>query len=105
MFAEVIAVVLAGAAIAAYFERKALKADAVAAEANVTAAFKRVGAYVSAKEVQVREQIAKDVAKAIADAKADAEKIEADIKADASKTEGAVKGVIVKLEADIKKVI
>ncbi len=102
MFTEIVAVVLAGAIIAAYFERKALKADAVA---KVTAAFKRVGAYVSAKEVQVREQIAKDVAKAIADAKADAEKIEADIKADASKTEGAVKGVIVKLEAAIKKVI
>ena len=69
MFAEVIAVVLAGAAIAAYFERKALKADVVLAEGRVASALKRVSAYVKTKEVRFRADIAAHVEKVIAEAK------------------------------------
>ena len=105
MFAEVIAVVLAGAAIAAYFERKALKADVVLAEGRVASALNRVSACVKTKEVRFRADIAAHVEKVIAEAKAEAEKIEGEAKADVSSVEGRVKTLVASIEADIKKAL
>ena len=98
MFAEIVAVVLAGTTIAAYFVRKALKAD-------VILAYKRIGDYMKAKEGVLRTSIAARVEKVIADAKAEAEKIEAEAKADVSSVEGRVKALVANIEADIKKAL
>ncbi len=94
MFAEIVAVVLAVAVIAAYFERKALKADVVLAEGRVKAAATRVTAYVRTKELTVRDSIAKDIATIVAD-----------VKAWEAKETVSAKEVIAQFEARIKQIL
>ncbi len=90
-----VVVVLAGIA---YLERRALKADVVKAEAKVVGAGQKFLLSLRVKEAQIRAQIANDVAKVIADAKARAEGIETEAK-------HYVQEHIALVEADLKKVI
>jgi len=101
----IVAGLVAAFAVVAYFERKSLRADVVAAEAKVVSAGEKFILALRSKESQVRAKIWTDVSKVIVEAKAEAEKIEADVKADVSKAEGSVKALVAKIEADVKKAI
>ncbi len=106
---EVIAVVLAGLLVAAYFERKTLAADAKAAEAKVISVAQHFIGELTAKETVIRAKIKADVVKVIANAKAnleaDLKKIEAVEKEAAAKIDAEAKTVIANIEADLKKII
>lgn len=67
MFAEIIAVVLAGCVIAAYFERVSLKAAVLAAKADVLLAGTKFLTSLNSKESQVRAKISADVKKIVTD--------------------------------------
>jgi hypothetical protein len=98
MFAEVVAVVLAGVVIAAYFERASLKADAVKVEVASKAYFSAVVRGLRTKfnedVSKVREQVAKDVAVVIGD-----------VKAWEAKETVSAKEVIAQVEARIKQIL
>ena len=98
MYAEVIALVLAGVGVAGYFDRKNLKADFVSLETKADADLKKVIAYFRSKEVSVKIELSK----IIADAKVEATKLEADVKTDAKAAEGKVEALVAKIEADIE---
>lgn len=89
----------------AYLDRKSLKADAVAAKAEVVLAGDSFVTAIRTKESQVRAKIFADVSKVVDAAKADAIRIEAEVKAELTNIEGAVSGLVVKVEADLKKII
>jgi len=96
---ELVAVILAGAVIAAYFERKSLKADVIAAEAKVLTVAGKLIAELQIKESAVRVKVSADVAKVIAAAKADAEKV------DRNPLLTSALALVEKIEADLKKVL
>ena len=96
---ELVAVILAGAVIAAYFERKSLKADVIAAEAKVLTVAGKLIAELQIKESAVRVKVSADVAKVIAAAKADAEKV------DRNPVLTSALALVEKIEADLKKVL
>ena len=103
---ELVAVILAGAVIAAYFERKSLKADVAAAEAKVLTVAEKLIAELQLKEKSVRAKVSADVAKVIAAAKADAAKIIAEINQDAIvDTITKIRNLSANLEADLKKIL
>jgi hypothetical protein len=119
----VVSVLACAVAIAAYLERKSLKADVTAAEAKVLTVAGKLIAELQLKESAVRVKVSADVAKVIADAKycaelldADALKIKAIAEAEAIKAEDVlfiesakvgtwVSSLITKIEADLKKVL
>jgi hypothetical protein len=105
MFAEIVSLVAAGLLATAYFERKSLKADAVAAEAEVVAAGLKFLTQLRTKESQVRAKIYADITKALVAAKADAEKIEELVKSGDALVDGRVKGLVSDIEAALKKAI
>jgi len=92
---ELVTVILAGAVIAAYFERKSLKADVAAAEAKVLTVAEKLIAELQLKEKSVRAKFSADVAKVIAGYRTDVKALDAKV--------GAV--CIDQLEADLKKVL
>ena len=96
---ELVTVILAGAVIAAYFERKSLKADVIAAEAKVLTVAGKLIAELQIKESAVRVKVSADVAKVIAAAKADAEKV------DRNPVLTSALALVEKIEADLKKVL
>ena len=96
---ELVAVILAGAVIAAYFERKSLRADVIAAEAKVLTVAGKLIAELQIKESAVRVKVSADVAKVIAAAKADAEKV------DRNPVLTSALALVEKIEADLKKVL
>jgi len=98
---ELVAVILAGAVIAAYFERKSLKADVTAAEAKVLT----VASKLLAERQEAFTVTRANVARVIADAKADAKRIEADVKAGVEEAKSNITVIVDKIEADIKKVL
>jgi hypothetical protein len=97
----VVSVLACVVAIAAYFERKSLKADVTAAEAKVLT--------VASKLLSERQEAftvtRANVARVIADAKADAKRIEADVKAGVEEAKSNITVIVDKIEADIKKVL
>ena len=105
MHAEVIAVLLAGLTIAAYFERKGLRADVAKVSADARAEWKRFVVALHDKELVVRGRISADVAKVVAGVKAEATKLEAEAKADVKSVEGKIEALVAKAEADLKKVL
>jgi hypothetical protein len=105
VFAEILAVALVGVAIAAYFERSFLRAEAAAIKAKALEAEQKFVLALQLRESRIRATVAGSVAKVIAEAKAEAEKLEAEVKADVSKAEGRIQALVAKLEAAIKKVV
>ena len=99
---ELVAVILAGAVIAAYFERKSLKADVAAAEAKVLTVAGKLIAELQIKESVVRAKVSTDVAKVIAAVKADAADFVGD---DWNVMDVKIKNFVAKIEADLKKVL
>ena len=106
---ELIAVVLAGLGVAAYFERQFLRTELAKADAKTIAVAQHFIGEITAKETVIRAKIKADVAKVIANAKAnleaDIKKIEAEEKEVAGKVEIEVRATIANIEADLKKVI
>ena len=99
---ELVAVILAGAVIAAYFERKSLKADVIAAEAKVLTVAGKLIAELQIKESVVRAKVSTDAAKVIAAVKADAADFVGD---DWNVMDVKIKNFVAKIEADLKKVL
>jgi len=91
---EVVAVVLVGLCVAAYFERKSLKADVAQAKADVVDAGLKFLNALRAKESQVRAKIA-----------ADALKIADDVKAWEAKETVSAKDAITQFEARLKQIL
>jgi hypothetical protein len=90
----VIGVVAVAGIAAAYFDRKALKADVLAVKAAASADAQKFLNVLRGKELTVRARVSIDVAKVIADTKVWADTAKAD-----------AQSVIAKIEAEIKKVI
>ena len=86
-------------AIAAYLERKSLKADVASAEAKVLTVAEKLIAELQLKEKSVRAKVSADVAKVIANAKVEAQKLAAVPFLECAQA------TIEKIEADLKKIL
>jgi len=92
---ELVTVILAGAVIAAYFERKSLKADVAKAEAKTLL----VASKLLAERQEAFTATRANVARAIAAAKVEAQKIAAIPLLECAQA------TIEKIEADLKKIL
>ena len=98
MFAEVIAVILAGACVTAYFERKSLKAESEKVRASSKA-------YFDAVIKAVRTKFTEDVAEKREQVAADIATIVDDVKTWEAKETVSAKEVIAQFEARIKQIL
>ena len=105
MLAEIVAVVLAGLVIAAYFERLSLRADAVAAKAEVVSAGLKFLTQLRTKESQVRAKVYVDVKAIVAECYTNIDGVIADAKAEEKAVAATCKAAVVQLEEKLKKVI